>query len=108
MVRMVIDNFLHTDPVQAILPSLAGREISIRALDFVAVAARASEDDARQGLLGLALETASVLVGIDADDETIAAALIVASIPRNAIDAGIIGDAFGPEVWLLVSGVHAQ
>ena len=103
---MLIENSHHADSGSGVRQLLAGREISIRTLDFVAAAARASEADVRQQMLGRALDTAAVLINIDADDETVAAALIVGSMPRSAIDAGIIGDAFGPEVWMLVNGVQ--
>ena len=103
---MLIESADHEVSVPGIWQSLAGRDISVRALDFIAVAAQAAGTDARQTLLQRALETAEVLLSIEADDETIAAALIVTSMPRSALDAGIVTDAFGEEVWSLVSGVQ--
>jgi len=73
----------------------AADERAGRALDFVASAAQAS---GRQPALSRALETADILLGIEADMDTIAAALIVGAIPRNEIDTAIIGEAFGADV----------
>ncbi len=103
---MLIENSHDADSVAGIRRLLGSRNISVRAMDFVAAAALTSEDGARQRLLASALAVAEVLLNIDADDETIAAALMVASMPRSAIDSVLIGDAFGPEVWALVSGVQ--
>ncbi len=79
----------------------AADERAGRALDFVASAAQAS---GRQPALSRALETADILLGIEADMDTIAAALIVGAIPRNEIDTAIIGEAFGADVAALVGG----
>ena len=102
---MLIEDSQRADAASAIRQLLAGRVTSIRALDFVSSAAKANASDARYRLLGNALETAAVLINIDADDETVAAALIVASMPRSAIDSANIANAFGSSVWDLVSGV---
>ena len=102
---MLTEKSHHTDFMSDFRRSLAGREISVRALNFASTAAEASALDARHQMLGRALDTAVVLLNIEADDETIAAALLVASLPRNAIDPAIIGDQFGPDVWALVNGV---
>ena len=106
MTHMLTERTHRTELIATVRQSLADREISIRALDFVSDAAQASGVDARQRSLQLALDTAAVLVNIDADDETVAAALIVLSLPRNAVDAAITVAAFGPQVWALVSGVQ--
>ncbi len=79
--------------------------IAPRALDFVAGAATANAANARTESLWRALQITDVLLGIDADDATLAAALIVGAIPKNEIDAVIITDAFGVEVAALVAGV---
>jgi GTP pyrophosphokinase len=76
-----------------------------RALDFVASAARASADGARPQALLRALQIADVLLAIEADDDTLAAALIVGAIPKEEIDEVIIADAFGADVAALVTGV---
>ena len=103
---MLIENTPRADALLRTRELLASRETAIRALDFVSAAARASETDARQRLLGGALATAEMLVNIEADDETVAAALIVGSIPRSSIDSAVITEAFGPDVWELVNGVQ--
>ncbi|MEQ1516474.1 MAG: HD domain-containing protein, partial [Usitatibacteraceae bacterium] len=103
---MLLENTHDAASVAGIRQSLADRGVSVRALDFVAVAAQAADTEARQHLLRRALETADVLLSIDADDETVAAALIVTSMPRNAIDVEIVTDAFGSDVWALVNGVQ--
>ena len=106
MTDMLIDSSHDATSSAQIRQLLGDREISIRALDFVSIAAQASAADTRRQLLAHALETAAVLLDIEADDETIAAALIVESIPKGALDAGIIADAFGTEVWSLANGVQ--
>ena len=106
MTVMLIEKNHRAELVAATRQSLADREISIRALDFACAATQAAEVGVLGRLLDQALETAAVLVGIAADDETIAAALIVLSLPRSAIDPAMIGVAFGAEVWALVSGVQ--
>jgi GTP pyrophosphokinase len=103
---MLLENTHQTASVSNLRSLLGSREISIRALDFVSLAAQASAADTRRKLLAETLETAAVLLSIEADDETIAAALIVGSIPKSALDAEIITDAFGAEVWSLVIGVQ--
>jgi GTP pyrophosphokinase len=87
----------------AIAADSATDNVACRALDFVASATRASATF--ESALPRALEVTEVLVAIDADDETLAAALIVGAIPRAEIDAVIIADAFGADVAALVSGV---
>ena len=79
----------------------AGSDVASRTLDFVAAAAQASD---RQLALARALETAYILLGIEADEETIAAALIIGAFPKNEIDTVIIADAFGAAVAALVGG----
>ncbi len=105
MMSMLIEISHHADAVAGIRQLLADRALSIRALDFVASAAQASALDARYQLLGNALETAAVLINIEADDETIASALIVASMPRSATDLLLITQLFGSDVSTLVNGV---
>ncbi len=79
----------------------AADDVASRALDFVASAAQAS---GRQVALARALETADILLGIEADMETLAAALVVGAIPKNEIDSVLIAEAFGAEVAALVGG----
>jgi len=81
---------------------MGGRELPSRALAFVSAAAHAS---GRTEGLSRALEIADVLLQIDADDEALAAALIVGTLPRGEIDVAMINDAFGGEVTSLISGV---
>ena len=76
--------------------------VACRALDFVISTAQASE---RMEGLNRALESVEILMGIEADSETLAAALIFGAIPKNEIDMAIISDAFGAEVAGLVNGV---
>ena len=81
---------------------MSGRDVPCRALAFVAAAAGAS---GRIDALSRALEIADVLLQIEADDEALAAALIVCTLPKAEIDPALIGDAFGEEVTALISGV---
>ena len=76
--------------------------VACRALDFVISTAQASE---RMEGLNRALESVEILLGIEADSETLAAALIFGAIPKNEIDMALISDAFGAEVAGLVNGV---
>ena len=103
---MLIEKSHQADSVATIRESLGAREQSIRALDFVAAAAKTSELTTRHQLLERALDTVAVLHDIDADDETIAAALLVLSLPKSVFDAAIITDAFGTEIWSLINGVQ--
>ncbi len=103
---MLIEKSHQADSVAAIRQSLGAREQSIRALDFVAAAVQASELTARHQLFERAVDTVAVLQDIDADDETIAAALLVLSLHKSVIDAAIITDAFGAEIWSLINGVQ--
>ena len=102
---MLIEDSQRAGAALAVRQLLADRAISLRALDFISAGVQASVLDDRHRLFGNALETAAVLINIDADDETVAAALVVASMPRSAIDPANIADAFGTGVWDLVSGV---
>ncbi|MBL8522820.1 MAG: bifunctional (p)ppGpp synthetase/guanosine-3',5'-bis(diphosphate) 3'-pyrophosphohydrolase [Betaproteobacteria bacterium] len=81
---------------------LAGRELPLRVLAFVAAAARASE---RLDALVRAQHVAGVLLDIDADDESLAAALIVTTLPKGEIEQDMIVEAFGADTMALVSGV---
>ena len=105
MMIMLIENSHQADSVSGVRQLLGSREISGRALNFVETATQASDLGARHQLLGRALETATVLLNIDADDETIAAALVVLGVPRKELDSAIIIEAFGLPVWELISGV---
>ena len=84
---------------------LAGRALSLRALTFVSAAAEVGAHGDRHQLLEIALDTVAVLVNIEADDETCAAALIVVGTPRGLVDPKAVSDAFGVEIWDLVNGV---
>jgi GTP pyrophosphokinase len=75
--------------------------LSPRALDFVARASNANE---RTSQLRTGMQMAETLLNIDADDETIAAALIVGAIAKKDIDAAVIKELFGEDVASLVSG----
>ena len=81
---------------------LGGRELPCRALAFVVAAAQASGLTER---LSRAMEIADVLLQIDADDEALAAALILGTLPKGEVDAAMITDAFGDEVTSLINGV---
>ncbi|MCY7386887.1 MAG: bifunctional (p)ppGpp synthetase/guanosine-3',5'-bis(diphosphate) 3'-pyrophosphohydrolase [Burkholderiales bacterium] len=105
MPAMLIQNSHETASVFIVRQLLANRSLSTRALEFVSAAAEASSLDVRHQRLANALEIVTVLLNIDADDETCAASLIAASIPRNAIDSVIVSEAFGADVWDLVNGV---
>ena len=81
---------------------LGTRELPLKVLAFIGAAARASE---RGEALTHALQVAGVLLEIDADDESLAAALIVSALPKGEIEQDMIVEAFGAEVMALVSGV---
>ncbi len=81
---------------------LSGRDLPTRALAFVAASAQAS---GRSEGLARALEIADMLLEIDADDEALAASLIVGTLAKGEIDATMINDAFGTEVMSLINGV---
>ena len=102
---MLTQDFYLADAVSAKRTLLTDRAIAVRALDFLTAAAQASSLESRSKLLEKSLEIVTILVSIDSDDETCAAALLVTAMPRNAIDSAIIADAFGIDVWELVSGV---
>lgn len=87
---------------EQISQSMSGRDLPCRALAFVAAAAQASD---RMEGLSIALEIVDLLLQIDADDEALAAALIVCSLQKSEIDTAMIADAFGEEVTALISGV---
>lgn len=75
--------------------------LSPRTLDFVARAAGANE---RINQLRTSMQMAEVLLHIDADDDTIAAALIVGAMAKKDIDPAVIKELFGEDVAALVSG----
>ena len=79
-----------------------GRDLPARALAFVSAAAKAS---GRTQLLSCALEIADVLTQIEADDDALAAALIVGALPKGEIDMNMIAEAFGADVASLINGV---
>ncbi len=81
---------------------LRGRELPARALAFVSAAAKAG---GRTEGLSRALETAEVLTQIEADDDALAAAMIVGTLPKGEIDSAMIAEAFGAEVASLINGV---
>jgi len=81
---------------------LTGRDLPGRALAFVAAAAQAS---GHADALVRALAVADVLLQIEADDEALAAAFIVCTLPKAEIDTTLINDAFGEEVTALINGV---
>ena len=82
---------------------LGTRDLPLRVLAFVSAAAKVSD---RSDALAHAQQVAGVLLDIDADDESLAAALIVAALPKNEIEQDMIVDAFGDEVMSLVHGVQ--
>ena len=73
---MLKHDFYLADAVSATRTVLADRSIAVRALDFLVAAAQASPLESRSKLLEKALETIAILVSIDSDDETCAAALL--------------------------------
>ena len=77
---------------------------SPRALDFVARSVMANERISQLNPLRAALQIAETLLNIDADDETIAAALIVSALAKKDIDAALINELFGEDVASLVLG----
>ncbi len=84
---------------------LVGRDVSVRALGWLlAVAARRTDDTPRVALHNAAA-TAEILLQIDADDETTAAALIAVGTRGSQIDSIEIADTFGAEVLALHLGV---
>jgi len=76
--------------------------VACRALDFVIAAAKTS---ARTDALSRAIASVEILLGIEVDSETLAAALIFGAIPKNEMDSAVIADRFGAEVAGLVNGV---
>ena len=82
---------------------LGTRDLPLRVLAFVSAAAKVSD---RSDALAHAQQVAGVLLDIDADDESLAAALIVVALPKNEIEQDMIVDAFGDEVMSLVHGVQ--
>jgi len=76
--------------------------VACRALDFVIAAAKTS---ARTDALSRAIASVEILLGIEVDSETLAAALIFGAIPKNEMDSAVIADLFGAEVAGLVNGV---
>ncbi len=97
----VTQDMLDAMPVP-ITERLRGRDLPSRALAFVEAASRATPNS---DALRRAHEIASVLVAIEADDETLAAALIAATVPKGEFDADIVTEAFGADVTALVQGV---
>lgn len=105
------DDLQTTENLQAALGLLRGKLargapeadalISPRVLDFVARNAGANE---RVSQLRTGLQMAETMLNIDADDETIAAALIVGAMAKKDIDAVVIKELFGEDVAALVSG----
>ncbi len=81
---------------------LLGRDLPARALAFVSAAAKAS---GRTEGLSRALEIADVLTQIEADDDALAAAMIVGTLPKGEIDMAMIAEAFGADVASLINGV---
>jgi GTP pyrophosphokinase len=105
------DDLQTTENLQAALGQLRGKLargapeadalISPRVLDFVARNAGVNE---RLSQLRTGLQMAETLLNIDADDETIAAALIVGAMVKKDIEAAVIKELFGDDVTALVSG----
>ncbi len=75
--------------------------IAPRTLDFVAKVNAGSE---RIAALRNAMQIADVLLNIEADDETVAAALIVGAMLKKDIDPVAIRETFGEDVAALVTG----
>ncbi len=105
------DDLQTTENLQAAVGQLRGKLargapdtdvlISPRVLDFIVRANNANEG-MRQ--LRTGMQMTEVLLNIDADDETIAAALIVGAMAKKDIDATVIKELFGDDVTALVSG----
>ncbi len=105
------DDLQTTENLQAAVGQLRGKLargapdtdvlISPRVLDFIVRANNANEG-MRQ--LRTGMQMTEVLLNIDADDETTAAALIVGAMAKKDIDATVIKELFGDDVTALVSG----
>jgi GTP pyrophosphokinase len=79
--------------------------VSPRVLDFVVRATLPGEaDQEKLNRLRNGMQIAEVLLAIDADDETIAAALMVGVMAKKEIDIAIIKELFGEDVAALISG----
>jgi GTP pyrophosphokinase len=78
------------------------RPLVAKALSHARSRADADDDAAR---FGAAVDAANLLLSIDADDETLASALVVGTLDRGEIDAKSLAEAFGPGVAGLVAGV---
>jgi GTP pyrophosphokinase len=74
-----------------------------KAVQFVSAASRLTE--ARIAMVHRALEVAGLLLDIEVDEDTVAAAAIALAIPEKDRDAELIEGAFGSEVSLLIRGL---
>ena len=93
-------------PFESELRSIFGAplaETPVRALHFARAAAAAS---GRGEAFERALAVARLLLVQGADPDTVAAALISQSIPERDLDLEAVQHAFGPELSLLLRGVH--
>ncbi len=98
-----IDPEYHIDSLRVQIARRADEGlVACRALDFVIAAANTS---ARTDALSRAIASVEILLGIEVDSETLAAALIFGAIPKNEMDTAMIADPFGAEVAGLVNGV---
>jgi GTP pyrophosphokinase len=87
---------------EALLERLVARPLVGRALEFARSEAQA-QDAAAQ--FGAAVDTAHLLLSIDADDETLAAGLIASAAGRAEMDVRALTAEFGTELVQLVQGV---
>ncbi|HEX4858283.1 MAG TPA: HD domain-containing protein, partial [Usitatibacteraceae bacterium] len=83
--------------------NLGGGPLAARAAELVLAAAATSGADPANTS---SIECAHLLAAIDADDATIAAALIAGSLPRGSLDVKAITSNFGAEVLELVTGAY--
>ncbi|MBL8511892.1 MAG: bifunctional (p)ppGpp synthetase/guanosine-3',5'-bis(diphosphate) 3'-pyrophosphohydrolase, partial [Betaproteobacteria bacterium] len=86
----------HTEQAQVRYP------LTLRVLDYLMTVADTTQ---RPTEWGRALAAAEVLLGIEADDETLAAMLIVGTLPRKDWDIPWLTDTFGVDMAGLVGGV---
>lgn len=76
---------------------------TVQALDFASSACQAAN---RAGELGAACDIAALLLDLDLDPDTVAAALISQALPADEMDSEALAAAFGPDVVELLKGLQ--
>ncbi|MDX2218572.1 MAG: bifunctional (p)ppGpp synthetase/guanosine-3',5'-bis(diphosphate) 3'-pyrophosphohydrolase [Burkholderiales bacterium] len=76
---------------------------TVQALDFASSACQVAQ---RAGDLGAACDIAGLLLDLDLDPDTIAAALISHALPADEMDTEALAAAFGPDVVDLLKGLQ--